>query len=200
VKQRLLLCALPSCQRGKSIRKGSPSSMHILILGINHQIQRPFGSNSKACREFVQEQKSRYVELLHELIQKHEINFVGEEANRTEESIAKDVCKEEGCCYVNIEMTAEERTLRKIPNQYNEDDALSDAEKARGNRERERYMVEEVLTNAQNSDNILVICGNKHSAALAEGFRAVGHSVEIDDPGHKGWYVDDWFDHMMHNL
>jgi hypothetical protein len=174
--------------------------MRVLILGINHQIQRPFGSSRKADREFVQDQKQHFVQLLHELIQKHEIDFVGEEANRTEESIAREVCKEESCRYVNVEMTAEERTLRKIPNQYNEDHALSDAEKVRGNREREQRMVQEFLRNAQDSDNILVICGDKHSDALAEGFRAAGHSAEIDDLRNKSWYVEDWFDHMMHNF
>jgi hypothetical protein len=174
--------------------------MRILILGINHQIQRPFGSSSKTCVAFVQGQKDHFVDLLHEQIQKYQIRFVGEEANRAEESVVKNVCKEENCCYVNIEMTAEERALRKIPTRYNEDDALSETEKAKGNREREQCMVEQVLTNAQDSDNILVICGSMHSDALADRFRTVGHSVEVDDLRKKSWYVEDWQDHMMHNL
>ena len=173
--------------------------MRILILGVNHQIQRPFGSSRRADREFVQDQKNNFAQLLREVIRKG-IDFVGEEANRTEDSIAQQICKEENCCYLNIEMTAEERTLRKIPNQYNEGDAFSKAEKAKGNLEREEHMVKEILANAQDSANILVICGDRHSSALAQHFRALGSPVEIDDLRNKDWYVENWFDHMMYNF
>lgn len=169
----------------------------VLILGVNHQIQRPFGSNSRACREFVQDQKQRFSQLLCDQIRKFQIKFVGEEANRAEPSIVKEVCGEQHCSYVNIEMTTQVRVARKIPSQYNEDHALSDTEKARGNRERELHMVEQVLVNAQGSDNILVVCGSKHSVALAEDFRAARHSVEIDDLTNYQWYVDDWMEHLM---
>jgi hypothetical protein len=173
--------------------------VRVLILGVNHQIQRPFGSSRKADLEFVQRQKEHFAQLVREHIRKHRIGFVGEEANREEASIVEAICTEEDCCYANIEMTTQEREQRKIPSQYNASDVLSSAEKARGNQERERYMVDEVLTNAQDSDGVLVICGDRHSDAMADLFRAVGHSVEMDDLRKQSWYVEDWMDHMLHN-
>lgn len=174
--------------------------LRIVILGVNHQIQRPFGSSRKKDREFVQNQKEHFAQLLREHIQKNEITFVGEEANHAEESIAKWVCDEESCIYANIEMTAEERARHNIPTQYNESDTLSDAEKARGNRERESHMVSQILINAGDSRNILVICGDKHSDALADQFRGAGHSVEIDDLRNHSWYVEDWMEHMLYDF
>jgi len=173
--------------------------MNLLILGINHQIQRPFWSSRPKDMEFVRQQKTQYAQLLAELIREHLIQFVGEEANRNEASIAKGVCEEENCCYLNIEMTAEQRIQQSIPNQYNESKTISNDEKARGNREREEHMVNEVLVNAQPTANVLVICGHMHSDALAERFRADGYSVQIDDLERRTWYVEDWWDHFQND-
>jgi hypothetical protein len=125
---------------------------------------------------------------------------VGEEANRQEDSIAEGVRNEEKCRYANIEMTSEERALRKIPSSYNENPDVSADEKARGNREREDHMAIRTLTEAEGCDSVLLICGSMHSDALAKSFRTRGHSVEIDDLQRQDWYVEDWMNHVMHNL
>ena len=174
--------------------------MHILIIGLSHQIQRPFWSSDKRACEFAQYQKARFAQLVRETIQTCVIEFVGEEANHQEESIAEMVCKEEACRYSNIEMTPDERMLRKIPAGYNEDTALSEIEKTKGNRQREEYMANRVIAEARDSGHILVICGRMHSDSLAAIFRAGGHSVQIDDLLNQDWYIENWQNHIMHNL
>ena len=74
--------------------------------------------------------------MLREQIRRRHIQFIGEEANHEEESIARNLCHEEGCSYGNIEMTPEERALRQIPPGHADDPSVPDDEKARGNRER----------------------------------------------------------------
>jgi hypothetical protein len=145
--------------------------MDIIILGIDHQIQRPFYSTDTDARDFARQQKARFADLIRIEIRQNRIRFVGEEANRTEDSIVEAVCLEENCRYLNIEMSVEKREQRRIPMQYNESKEISDAEKARGNREREAHMVEEVLINAPDPSNVLVVCGSKHSNALADRYQ-----------------------------
>lgn len=137
--------------------------------------------------------------MLQEKIREHHIDFVGEEARHEEESIAEKICKE-SCRYCNIDMTPEQRALRKIHPGYNEDDTVSEAEKVRGNREREDHMVSQLLAQAQKSEKILVICGRLHSEAFACQLQAFGHTVEIEDLLNQNWYIEDRQNHMMHNL
>lgn len=174
--------------------------MHILILGINHQIQQRqlFGwSSNGKVQEFEQDQKEHFGQMLHEQIQKHRIEFVGEETNRAQESIAQEVCRKQNCRYANIEMTTEERARCKILPGYNENPTVSESEKIRGNREREAYMGDQILTEGHECNCVLVICGDMHSDALAARFRDAGHSTEIDDLRNYGWYIEDWMGHMM---
>jgi hypothetical protein len=177
--------------------------MRILILGLNHQIQRrvitSWGSDGKP-QAFEKDQKDRFTELLREILHKYQIEFVGEETRPGEESLTEWVCKEQNCRYANVEMTPEERTRRKILPGYNENPDFTDEEKARGNDERENYMMDEILKQAQGAQNSLVICGRMHSDLFAERFRSLGHAIEIDDLQNKNWYVEDWQHHMMHNL
>jgi hypothetical protein len=174
--------------------------MRVLVMGLNHQIQRPFGSNDRRAVDFVLDQKHRFAEVIREAIRSHGVEFVGEEANHKEPSIAESVCNEEGCRYANMEMPPEERTRRGIPPGYNENDKIAADEKASWNREREDYMVKRVLSEAGHSESALIICGSQHSEPLAQQLRAKAHAVELDDLQKQSWYVEDWWHHIMHNL
>jgi hypothetical protein len=174
--------------------------VNILILGVNHQIQRPFGSSDPKAVAFVRQQKEQFVQLLRDEIRQRRIQFVGEEANHLEESIAKAVCAEEGCVYANIEMEPDERKSRGIPRDYNESKTLPQAEKDRLNREREDFMRDSVHYGASGASTVLVICGHNHSESLANDFRSQGHAVEIDDLRNRNWYIEDWRTHMFDNL
>lgn len=97
-------------------------------------------------------------------------------------------------------MPPEEREARNIPNNYNESDDLSEAEKLRFNCEREDYMTNKVTAAAQDQQHVLVICGRMHKDALAERFLAEGHAVECTDLLDQNWYIEDWMEHMLYNL
>src|SRR5271155_97480 len=140
--------------------------MRVLIMGLDHIIQRPFWSSDNQARQFADDQKSRLAEEIRDAITSRGVEIVGEEANHAEESIAERVCKAEGCRYENIEMPPEERTLRGIPAGYNERPDLAPDEKDRGNQEREEYMVNRVLNGAAHCESSLVICGSQHSEPL----------------------------------
>jgi hypothetical protein len=171
-------------------------------MGLNHQIQRPFGSSDRRAGDFVLEQKHRFAEAIREAIRSNGVEFVGEEANHnhTEPSIVESVCNEEGCRYANIEMPPEERTRRRIPPGYNENDEIAADEKAGWNREREDYIVKRVLSQAGHSASALIICGSQHSEPLAQQLRSNGYTVELDDLQKRSWYIEDWQHHIMHNL
>ncbi len=85
--------------------------MRVLIMGLDHIIQRPFWSSDRQARQFADDQKSRFAEEIRDAIGSRGVEIAGEEANHAEESIAERVCEEEGCRYENIEMPPEERTL-----------------------------------------------------------------------------------------
>jgi hypothetical protein len=172
----------------------------ILILGLNHQIQRPFWSSDRRALAFAQDQKERFAQLIREQIRTRNVRLVGEEANPAEESIAESICTEERCRYTNIDMPSDKRAERQIPPGYNENDTVPEAEKTRGNREREDYMVAKVLATGGECDSVLIICGRDHSEPLADFFLAGGHTVETEDLRNSSWYVEDWKHHIMHNL
>lgn len=174
--------------------------MRVLVMGLNHQIQRPFASNDQRALDFVLDQKDRFAGVIREAVRSRGVGFVGEEANHREPSIAESVCNEEGCRYANVEMPPEERTRRGIPPGYNENDEIAADEKARWNREREDYMVESVLSESGKSESALIICGSQHSESLAKQLRAKGHAVELDDLQKQSWYVEDWWHHIMYDL
>lgn len=105
-----------------------------------------------------------------------------------------------GCRHANIEMTPEERVRRNTPSGYYEDASLPEAEKNRCNQEREEYMSNETIRGAGRAESILVICGRLHAESIAGHLRKLGHAVEITDLLDQGWYIEDWFDHIMRNL
>jgi hypothetical protein len=67
-------------------------------------------SSDKRALDFARDQKTRFAQPLRGRIETLHIEFVGEEANHKEASMAETVCKEEGCRYGNIEMTPDENT------------------------------------------------------------------------------------------
>lgn len=174
--------------------------MRVLIMGVDHIIQRPFWSSDSRAQQFADQQKGRFAEEVREAIRGRCIEFVGEEANHAEESIAEQVCQREGCRYANIEMPPTERMLRGIPAGYNENPNVAPGEKDRGNREREEYMTNRVLDEAAHCESLLIICGSRHSEHLAGRLRALGHTAEVDDLQKRSWWVADWMSHILENL
>jgi len=176
--------------------------MRVLIIGINHQIQSATigWSNDPKAQAFMDDQKRRFATLLRTEMRERGVRFVGEETRHGDTSIAEGVCGEETIRYSNIEMSPEARAQANIPPGYNEDEAVSDADKSRWNRQREEFMLNATIAGAGQVESVLVICGNMHTAPIAAGLRGLGHHAEVLDLQTQDWYVEDWFGHMMHNL
>lgn len=177
--------------------------MRVFILGLNHQIQSRQILNASTdgkAETFEQDQKERFRCMLQQLIDQHSIQFVGEEARHSEESIAQVVCERAGCRYLNIEMEPQERTLRNIPPGYNEDPNVPQVQKTAWNQARERFMVEKIIAESRDADSVLVICGREHKGALGERFGQLGHTIGISDLEDESWYVEDWVGYIWHNL
>jgi hypothetical protein len=175
--------------------------MRILILGINHQIQsvRIRGYSSRGEMErFEADQKKRFRELIRGLVTDRNADYIGEETEHGERSIAEDVCAEVGCGYANVELHPDQREKRGIPNDYESREDLTRQQKDGFHQQRESCMFEKTLTEAKDRGSIIVICGRHHSPALAKLFRENGHEVEEIDIKSEGWYVEDWLDHVIH--
>src|SRR5713101_3247577 len=99
-----------------------------------------------------------------------------------------------------IEMTPQERERRGIPPAYDEDKNLSDTEKARCHQEREEHMLSTAWAQVGEAASILIICGRHHAQTLISAFRERSHDVESVDLLDQSWYVEDWQDHILHNL
>jgi hypothetical protein len=177
--------------------------MRIIIVGVNHQIQ-PVEilscSSNGGAEKFEKEQKDKFAELLQKKITENDVEIVGEEARHGHETVTQRVCESEGCRHTNVEMTPEERIARDIPGGYNENPGFPEADRERCNKEREDYMATKALAEANGADSMMVICGSRHLEALAQRFRAAGHTVKTVPLQDQPWYIEDWATHMMINL
>ena len=178
--------------------------MRVLIISVNHQIQpaeiRGMSTDGRV-EAFERDQKERFIQMLQTEIRKRGIRFIGEEARHDEATIAQRMRGFENLQYANIEMTPQERESRNIPPNYADTrSSLSEAEKARCNREREEYMCAKILAEAGGRESILVICGRTHAGAIAGKLRELGHSIETTDLRTRSWYIEDWAEHCMRNL
>lgn len=174
--------------------------MRILIISVNHQIQPAqilSMSTDGKLEAFEREQKETFGSFVKSNILERGVQFIAEEARHGQETVIERLCGLNNWGYANIEMTPEERTARQIPPGYNEDQNLSETEKARCHREREEYMVERILGEVGDAASILIICGRIHTAPLADRFRELDHSVETTDLQDENWYIEDWDQHMI---
>ena len=175
--------------------------MRILILGINHQIQwvRIWSySSGGELERFEQAQKDQFRKLLRNRIAERGVQFIAEESSKHgEPSIAREVCASAGCRYCNVEMHPNERAEQKIPTNYETDPKVPQDQKTRFHQQREGYMFESVVEEAEDAESIIMICGRYHTPALASRFREAGHRVEEADIRGEPWYIEDWMEHMM---
>jgi hypothetical protein len=176
--------------------------VNLLIVGLNHTIQpREIRSWGDDIERLETAQKEEFGKTLSEIIQKRQVEFVGEEAEHGAESIAAFAAHSLGARYANIDMPADERYRRGIPRDYtNKVRPYSAGQRAEWNREREGYMVETALAGAGEADSILILCGREHTDSIAARFRHAGHTVETYDLNRETWYVEDWLQHVLDNV
>jgi hypothetical protein len=172
--------------------------MKVLIVGLNHQIQRAeVLSGGVDIEKLEREQKEQFGQSLTRLVQNSGAQFVGEEAEHGVELIANKVALHLNCRHANIEIPPDLRKARGIPVDYTRTDrAYTPEQRANWHREREEYMVDQVTKNAA-CDSAVILCGREHTGAMAHRFREAGHEVETYDLNQEGWYIEDWLTHIL---
>ena len=172
--------------------------MKILILGLNHQIQKAdILSGGDEIEGLEQQQKERFAEYLARLMQERQVGFIGEEAEHCVDLIAQRVAAHLGCGHMNIEMSPALRQTRGIPTDYTrEDRPYTPEQRERWHSEREQFMFEQMTHHAA-CENAVLLCGREHIEALAAFFKDAGHLVETDDLNRQDWYIEDWLRHVL---
>jgi len=93
--------------------------MRVIIIGLNHQIQpQPIRSIGAELQQVEGEQKQRFAEMMREIIQQEQVDFVGEEGERYVPLIAEGVARQAGRQHKNVDMPLPERHHRGIPDDY----------------------------------------------------------------------------------
>jgi hypothetical protein len=172
--------------------------MKVLVVGLNHQIQRLEVLSGGADIETLErQQKEDFATYLARVIEERNVGFVGEEAQHGVPLIAERVATRLNRRHVNVEIPPDVRNERGIPNDYTRENRPYTAyERANWHREREKYMFDEAVHTAA-SDSIIVLCGREHVEPLGVRFREAGHEVETYDLNRQDWYIEDWLMHVI---
>jgi len=151
----------------------------ILVVGLNHQIQRAdILSGGDDIEKLEHEQKVHFAEYLARVIEERGVGFIGEEAQHGVALIGQRLAADLNCRHGNVEMPTDVRETRRIPADYTRQDRpYTSEQRATWHAEREAYMVEQVLGNGS-CESVVVLCGREHVEPLAGRFRDAAHSVE----------------------
>lgn len=154
--------------------------MPILIVGVDHELQAPGvrGMSSDEMPRIEEQDKTRFRQLLTELIRDRGITFIGEEEHPTRRTIAQEVTQQLGVRHEFIDMPVEERNRRGIPPGYSRNLALSNQQRESYHSQREHYMACRTEELGARSEHCMVICGLDHMQGLSELFESCGHPVE----------------------
>jgi hypothetical protein len=165
----------------------------IVILGCDHCLQEPvmmtgfwagIEQTPKARR-----QREGFQKVIEELIQKHHCTFIGEETNHGQRTPAVVISEKLGLTYLNIDMTAAERTAKGIPTHgYDDSSQYSPQQKHDWHRLREQHMIEEIETAGGDTENVLIICGAIHMKPLRDHYDQEDEDVVEVDITHAPWF------------
>jgi hypothetical protein len=175
------------------------ATMKVLIIGLNHQIQADIvRSMGPDIEQLEREQKDKFTQTIHRVIQQEKAQFVGEEGEHGVPLIAERVAQQLGCKHANVEMAPAERRQRGIPPDYSDLNRPYSQEQRDGwNTKREQYIVQSAIFGAGTSDKVIILCGRDHTDSLATRFRELAHDVETYDLNQEGWYVEDWLKYIF---
>jgi len=172
--------------------------MKVLVVGLNHQIQRAeVLSGGDEIERLERQQKEHFATYIAGVIEERKIGFVGEEAQHGVALIAERIATRLNRRHANVEMPPDVRNERGIPNDYTRENMpYTSAQRANWHRKRENYMFDEAVCNAA-CDSIVVLCGREHVEALGIRFRQAGHEVDTYDLNREDWYIEDWLMHVI---
>jgi hypothetical protein len=182
-------------------------NMNVLVLGVDHEIQRVDAWRSAAM-------KAAYKALLTSKIQENGIQFDGEEAPPGGQTVAHSLTAELALPrpWRNIDMPEQARKdaciyeaqMQRVP--VHQPGAVQTHFDAAGfyldlkngshlfcprvpsDAVREDYMIARALEGAGEASRIMILCGNFHVKGLAERFGIHGDNVTTDAVYNYGWY------------
>lgn len=114
-----------------------------------------------------------------DLLRENNVGVIGEEAHPEITTSASVVAKRSGCQYRNIDMPAEVRRNRGIPEDYQDASRYCLDQIRAWYQIRERHMYEQASTARIEGRNLLVICGSCHAVALAQLFLDGGDVITV---------------------
>src|SRR5438876_6135059 len=118
-------------------------SLDIMVVGVDHELQNPNPSGfPRDVSEVETLDRSRFRQLLKKLVHDRSVSLIAEEQVSPRETVPHQIAHELGIGHEYVEMSVEERTRRKIPEDYSKNPSLSAAQIQAYHREREAYWVD----------------------------------------------------------
>ena len=152
--------------------------MHITILGLVHELQIPgqqvFSTNDMPLAEA--RDKARVRAILEGLVA-NGAALIAEEWQPPPHSIPREVASALKVEHHYVDMPIAERRRRGIPDWYVTDESLSPAQRNEYHRQREAYMVEQLMRVAKSSAPAVMVCGSNHVAGVTHELESKGHEV-----------------------
>jgi len=153
------------------------------LFGLDHFLQpvepgciTPAGQTAEA------EMKAALAATLTEIVSRHHVDLIAEEAHPTERYLGMVLAEQSGLPHIDITMPLEERARCGIPSDYQED---ADT-RTRAYHEFEQYMFAQ--TAARNAPVCLVMCGRVHLLGLEQLFVKARVNVFVYDLFRYEWY------------
>jgi hypothetical protein len=164
----------------------------IQIVGVDHWLQEwelwtrreyLLGEPSQDELDYRRASKSKFYDLIENLIATRNFALVGEECREGQDTIPKRLAAEKGLLHAEIDMTSKQREEAGLPQNYKE----ADDTKQSGYALREDWMAKTTLGALTENQNGLVICGALHCTGLQQRFQSHGFDVEVLDISKEPW-------------
>jgi hypothetical protein len=159
----------------------------VIIVGCNHGIQPSESDLTRMDSDELNEHRSRFQDLLIDTVDRHSMQFCGEEWGDIEVTIAQAISGRRGIFWFNINTSDVDKDAMGIPRDYVHG-PYTDVQKAKWNRQREAFMVERVQCEAGRCGETLVICGFDHLVALEGLLRQNMFEVQTIDYRTLAWF------------
>jgi len=162
--------------------------LEVLVVGIHHALADPNPTGfPRDVPPSEPADKKRLEHLLVKMTRDRSASLIAEEQLAPRPSIPRQVAGALGVRYEYVEMSEEERYLRKIPKCYTTDPSLSPQQIQAYHRERELYWIDRVEAAAKPSEGCILVCGRDHlesvTSLLAERKHLVEHLDVAAIPG-----------------
>jgi hypothetical protein len=155
--------------------------MKVVLLGVNHGLQRCNQNGSEICTR----QRALFVARLEGLLHKEEVTLIAEEACN-DERVAEHLSHLFGHP-VTPEETLAKLSARKISSCRHIDICPAQVRQSEDNEVFENQMIEALIRELREEDKALIICGELHRVGIVEKLRARGVKAEPGFSAEEAW-------------